>query len=58
MSQPLPTGGFTWMTNEELSVPVEEFPPCFVKVDLEYPEDLHDYFSEFVPAPDNPAPNY
>ena len=58
MSQPLPTGGFTWMTDEELSVPVEEFPPCFVKVDLEYPEDLHDYFSEFVPAPDNPAPNY
>ena len=56
MSQPLPTGGFTWMTDEELSVPVEGFPPCFVKVDLEYPEDLHDYFSEFVPAPDNIIP--
>ena len=24
-----------------------------MKVDLEYPEDLHDYFAEFVPAPDN-----
>ena len=56
MSQPLPTGGFKWMTDEELSVPIEEFPPCFVEVDLEYLEDLHDYFSEFVPAPDNIIP--
>ena len=56
MSQPLPTGGFKWMTDEELSVPVEKFPPCFVEVDLEYPEDLHDYFSKFVPAPDNIIP--
>ena len=56
MSQPLPTGGFKWVTDEELSVPIEKFPPCFVKVDLEYPEDLHDYFSEFVPAPDNIIP--
>ena len=51
MSQPLPTGGFKWMTDEELNLPVEEFPRCFVKVDLEYPENLHDYFAEFVPAP-------
>ena len=56
MSQPLPTGGFTWMTDEELNFPIEELPSCFVKVDLEYPEDLHDYFSEFVPAPDNIIP--
>ena len=56
MSQPLPTGGFTWMTGEELNTPVEGFPSCFVKVDLEYPEDLHDYFAEFVPAPDNIIP--
>ena len=56
MSQPLPTGGFKWMSDEELDLPIEEFPPCFVKVDLEYPEDLHDYFAEFVPAPDNIIP--
>ena len=56
MSQPLPTGGFKWMTDEELNLPIEEFPSCFVKVDLEYPEDLHDYFAEFVPAPDNIIP--
>ena len=56
MSQPLPTGGFNWMSDEELKLPIEDFPPCFVKVDLEYPEDLHDYFAEFVPAPDNIIP--
>ena len=56
MSQPLPMGWFTWMTDEELNIPIEEFPSCFVKVDLEYPEDLHDYFTEFVPAPDNIIP--
>ena len=56
MSQPLPTGGFQWMTDDELNIPIEEFPACFVNVDLEYPEDLHDYFSEFVPAPDNIVP--
>ena len=56
MSQPLPTGGFEWVVDKELKLPIEEFPWCFVKVDLEYPEDLHDYFAEFVPAPDNIIP--
>ena len=56
MSQPLPTGGFKWLSDEELKLPIEEFPSCFVKVDLEYSEDLHDHFAEFVPAPDNIIP--
>ena len=56
MSQPLPTGGFKWLVGEELKLPIEDFPPCFVKVDLEYPENLHDNFKEFVPAPDNIIP--
>ena len=56
MSQPLPTGGFKWLVGEELKLPIEDFPPCFVKVDLKYPENLHDYFKEFVPAPDNIIP--
>ena len=56
MSQPLPTGGFAWVTDEGLSTPIGEFTSRFVKVDLEYPEDLHDYFAEFVPAPDNIIP--
>lgn len=51
MSKPLPIGGFEWM-KKELDLPIEDMPPCFIKVDLEYPENLHDKFSEFVPAPD------
>ena len=39
------------MSEEELNLPIGEMPPCFIKVDLEYPENLHDKFSELVPAP-------
>ena len=42
MLQPLPVGGFRWLTSDELEKPLSEFPPCFVSVDLEYPEALHD----------------
>ena len=57
MSQPLPTGNFGWADGEELNfIPLEELPPCFVEVDLEYPVELHDYFSDFVPAPDYVRP--
>ena len=37
MSQPLPVGGFEWMSEEEFNLPLEDMPPCFIKVDLEYP---------------------
>ena len=37
MSQPLPVGGFEWMSEEELNISLEDMPPCFIKVDLEYP---------------------
>ena len=56
MSQPLPVGGFEWMTEDELSIPIEEMPPCFIETDLEYPIELHDKFSELVPAPDKITP--
>ena len=56
MSQPLPVGGFQWMTENELGLPIEEIPPCFIETDLEYPIDLHDKFSELVPAPDKITP--
>ena len=56
MSQPLPVGGFQWMTENELDLPIEEIPPCFIETDLEYPIDLHDKFSELVPAPDKITP--
>ena len=55
MSQPLPVGGFERMT-EELGLLIGEMPPCFVKVDLEYPIELHNKFAELVPAPENIIP--
>ena len=44
------------MTDEELGLPIGEMPSCFMEVDLEYPIELHDKFSEFVPAPENIIP--
>ena len=52
MLQPLPVGGFRWLTEEELSQTLKEFLPCFVSVDLEYPAALHDKFKDYPPAPD------
>ena len=52
MLQPLPVGGFRWLSAAELEKPLSEFPPCFVSVDLEYPEALHDKFKDYPPAPD------
>lgn len=56
MSKALPVGGFKWLSEEELDLPISEIPPCFIKVDLEYPKELHDKFSELVPAPDRIIP--
>ena len=46
MSQPLPTHGFEWMSEEELknwrSHSCEASEACFLEVDLEYPKELHD----------------
>ena len=44
------------MNAEELNLPIEKMPPCFIKIDLTYPINLHDKFSELVPAPDNIIP--
>ena len=52
MLQPLPVGGFRWLTEDELRKPLEDFPPCFVSADIEYPEDLHDKFKDYPPARD------
>ena len=52
MLQPLPVGGFRWLTSNELEKPLGDFPPCFVSVDLEYPAALHDKFKDYPPAPD------
>ena len=56
MSLLLPIGNFRWLGKERLRSPINELPPCFVEVDISYPEELNDYFSDYVPAPDNIVP--
>ena len=50
MSEPLLIKDFEWMSNEEL----ENWKniPCFLEVDLEYPEELHDFHNEYPLAPE------
>ena len=54
MSKKLPTGGFEWMTEEELNKVGEEWRniPCILEVDLEYPTSLHDLHNEYPLAPE------
>ena len=49
MSQPLPTGGFKWMTKAQLRR--WEKIPCVLEVDLEYPKELHDLHNDYPLAP-------
>jgi len=49
MSQPLPTGGFKWMTKAQLRR--WEKLPCVLEVDLEYPKELHDLHNDYPLAP-------
>ena len=50
MSEPLPTKGFKWMTEEELQDWKGQ--GCILEVDLEYPEELHDLHNEYPLAPE------
>ena len=56
MSQPLPVGNFSWMTEEELQnwekLVLEEGKGCILEVDLEYPRELHDLHNDFPLAPE------
>ena len=45
MSMKLPTSGFNWMNDKELSVWRKI--PCILEVDLEYPEELHDLHNDY-----------
>ena len=59
MSQPLPTDTFTWVSEEDLHqlyskvMELDKNAPngYILEVDLEIPEDKHDYFNQYVPAP-------
>ena len=50
MSQPLPTGGFQWMSEEKLKMWKDY--PCVLEVDMEYPDHLHDLHNEYPLAPE------
>ena len=45
MSKQLPTSEFKWMTDNELDD--WKHLSCFLEVDLEYPEDLHDLHNDY-----------
>ena len=45
MSNPLPTGGFKWIEEEDLKNWRDI--PCTVEVDIEYPNELHDAHNEY-----------
>ena len=50
MSEPLPTGGFKWMTPEEY--PDWRNILCIVEVDLEYRKELHNLHNDYSLAPE------
>ena len=50
MSQYLPTGGFEWLTEEEVDLSKfddESKKGLILEVDLEYPEELHDFHNDY-----------
>ena len=49
MSKQLPTSEFKWMTDNELDG--WKHLSCFLEVDLEYPEYLHDLHNDYLLAP-------
>ena len=61
MSQSLPTDDFQWVLDEEieeLQANIMKLDPDFergyiLEVDLEIPEDKHDFFNQYVPAPEH-----
>ena len=61
MIQPLPTGGFQWLTDQEITnlnvmeVADDAETGYFLEVDLEYPEELHDLHSDYPLAPEKMA---
>ena len=50
MLKQLPTSGFEWMTDDELDD--WKHLNCILKVDLEYPKDLHDLHNDYPLAPE------
>ena len=61
MSQPLPTGDFQWISDERLEKVTSEIMDIsptanygyILEVDSDIPLEMHDYFNEYVPAPEH-----
>ena len=59
MSQPLPTGEFHWLSDDEInSLDIHSIRPdskkgYILEVDLEYPKELHDFHDAFPLAPES-----
>ena len=51
MSKPLPTHGFKWMEESELTK--WENHSCILEVDMEYPKELHDLHNDYPLAPES-----
>ena len=50
LSGPLPFSGFRWLTEKEIGEMMEDHTKirsCTLKVDLEYPDELHDFYNEY-----------
>lgn len=56
MSQPLPVGGFEWLSPNEIENMMNDhnkINSCTLEVDLEYPQNLHDYHNDYPLAPES-----
>ena len=58
MSQPLPTGEFDWLNEEEIAnldimqIPDNSEEGYILEVDLKYPKELHDLHNDYPLAPE------
>ena len=61
MSKLLPTGGFKWMTEDELnnweSLTSDEGVGCILEADLEYPYELHCLHDDYPVCPESVKPD-
>jgi hypothetical protein len=57
MSKPLPTGGFVWMTADQLlnwkTLSEKDGVGCMLEVDLEYAHELHELHNDYPLAPES-----
>lgn len=60
MSQPLPTVNFRWLRNNDILVqnaPDDDPKGYILEVDLRYPKELHEKYSDFPSVPENRVPS-